>query len=512
MTDELQRTNVDAVLVREDAEGDGRTVELRLVPWDVVTDTPQGRESFARGAFDGVDPTRVTIEAQRHGGPLVGRGLALDQRSDAAYLTARIAPVPAGDELVTLVREGVLRDVSVAFIPQKTRKARGALVRQAVDLRRVAILERGAYPGAEVVAVRGAHTEVETMEDTTTPAPVPTIDQAAVMARLDRMAELLTQRAEVPAAVERELTLHRGEWAQLALGAMSGDVGAQRELIERTVADNLVTGNAGVVPPAYRSELIGIIDASRPFIGSIRRIPAPEFGTKLIMPKLGTRADVGKQTTEKTEVASRAVTTTPVEFDMATYAGVGDVSWQLIRRSSPSFAALFLDLLAEAYAQETEAAAVGAALTGATDGGEGDPADPSTFRGEAVTTVLTEVKRYPDRIWLSPAALAAFLNAKESDTSARSLYPSIGPSNANATAQMGGPIGTIDGVPAIIVPAMTTGFAIGWSGAVAFAEEGTFTLSVDRPDVLGRDTALYGFSWIAPLYPKAIVKFTLPAA
>ncbi len=35
-----------------------------------------GAETFVRGAFDGVDPTRVTIESGQHGGPLVGRGLA----------------------------------------------------------------------------------------------------------------------------------------------------------------------------------------------------------------------------------------------------------------------------------------------------------------------------------------------------------------------------------------------------------------------------------------------------
>jgi phage head maturation protease len=172
MTDQLElfRPSLDGVLELRDDQADARTIRLRIVPWGVVAQTPQGPEAFARGAFDGVDPSRVTIEAGAHGGPLVGRGLTLDQADDAAYLDARIARTSAGDELLELARDGVLRDVSVVFapVPGGSRRRRdGATERTRVDLRRVAVLERGAYRGAEVLAVR---TEDTTVDETTTPA------------------------------------------------------------------------------------------------------------------------------------------------------------------------------------------------------------------------------------------------------------------------------------------------------------------------------------------------------
>ena len=94
--------------------------------------------------------------------------MTLDQREDAAYLTARIAPTPAGDDLLTLAREGVYSAASVAFYPIAggNRRRGGVTAHSRVDLRRVAILERGSYPAAAVLAVRAS-------EDPTMPDPQP---------------------------------------------------------------------------------------------------------------------------------------------------------------------------------------------------------------------------------------------------------------------------------------------------------------------------------------------------
>src|SRR4029453_4155086 len=94
--------------LRERADSDGRTVEVRIMPWDTVVDTPEGKESFPRGAFAEVNPPAATTEPQRHGGTLVGRGDSLVEHDDAAYLFARVSETPAGDELLTLIRDGVV--------------------------------------------------------------------------------------------------------------------------------------------------------------------------------------------------------------------------------------------------------------------------------------------------------------------------------------------------------------------------------------------------------------------
>lgn len=521
MTEQLYtRDLVDAIEVRAEPDGDGRTIDLRVMPWGVTANTPQGPEAFARGAFEGTDPTRVTIESQAHDGALVGRGVSMEERDDGAYLSARIARTQAGDDLLALTSDGVLRDASVAFLPVAHRTENGTTVRTRVDLRRVAVLERGAYRGAEVLAVRN-DLEGETVTEPTTAlieaVPDPRLD--ALMARMDAIGAALETRVDTPAPLTTdgaEGLSNRGEWLQAAVGHLSGDPAATR-LLQRAMADNLTTDNPGVVPPAYSRDIIGIIDANRPLLSSLRRVPVPEFGTKLILPKIGQRPLVDEQALEKTEVASRKVTTTTEEYGMETYAGAGDVSYQLIRRSSPSFAALFLDLLAEAYAIKTDDVALTAFMAAATPATTpADFTDPSTWRAEGVTNTLESVRRYPDTIWVGAEALSAILSA--TSTTGAPIFAAIGPNaSGQGTATMRSGIGYFEGLRVVYVPGMV-GFSIGWSGAFTWAEEGTFQVSVERPDVLGRDTALYGFLWLAPIYrdawggvgtPGGVTKFTL---
>ena len=65
------------------------------------------------------------------------------------------------------------------------------------------------------------------------------------------------------------------------------------------------TDNLGVVPPAFLTELIGVIDSRRPFLGSTRRLPTPDSGMKLIVPVINQRPTAAVQATEKTEVSSQ---------------------------------------------------------------------------------------------------------------------------------------------------------------------------------------------------------------
>src|SRR5262245_6949647 len=189
MTEQLHTAAIDAdVSLRAEPEGDGRTLDIRLLRWGEVATTEDGPEVFPRGAFEGTDATRVTIESQRHGGELVGRGLAIEERDDAPYLAARVSQTRAGDELLTLVNDGVLRSASIVFaaVPGGHRmRPDGVTERRRVDLRRVAILERGAHPGAQVLAVRRAANmdQIENTEPQTAP-PAP-VDLGPLLGRLD---------------------------------------------------------------------------------------------------------------------------------------------------------------------------------------------------------------------------------------------------------------------------------------------------------------------------------------
>ena len=76
MTELLTREAGGELEVRSEEE---RIIDVRLLRWGEVAETPQGRERFMRGAFRGIDPSTVSLEAiGPHGAEpgvrLAGRG------------------------------------------------------------------------------------------------------------------------------------------------------------------------------------------------------------------------------------------------------------------------------------------------------------------------------------------------------------------------------------------------------------------------------------------------------
>jgi hypothetical protein len=288
------------------------------------------------------------------------------------------------------------------------------------------------------------------------------------------------------------------------------------DIAVRALEDLVTADNLGVVPDAFSSELIGIIDPTRPFLGSTRRLDLPPSGMSLVVPKILVRPTAAVQARfndesapEKSDVDSTATSITNVSFDAITIAGGGDISLQLLKRSSPSYLALFLELLAEAYGGTSEDEAIAALLateggSGMTDGGTLDPEDLTL--GDAWAAGAA-VKKPINTMWLSSAGVAGFIDAKASGTNAP-LYSNI---QAGFTAGAG-PAGTISGLRPVYVPALdATEFdvLVGPSSGFGWTEDGTYTLQVDVPAKAGRDVALVGIMWFAPMYPTAFTGYAI---
>lgn len=178
MSDEIETLAPEArpMLARRfdsvDMELDGRNVYLRCAPYEVpatVMDPPDWvpyEESFARGAFDGAlrDPQRVYLEHE-HFAPglsgVIGRGAELESRDDALYGRFRVLKGADGDKALELIADKVLAAASVFFAPIKSARTASGMVRLKVKLDRVALCREGAYPGAEVLAVRSGPPEPE---------------------------------------------------------------------------------------------------------------------------------------------------------------------------------------------------------------------------------------------------------------------------------------------------------------------------------------------------------------
>jgi HK97 family phage prohead protease len=330
-------TDAQLLLLEPDQERaatpeDGRTLLVRLLSWGEIADTPQGRETFARGAFDGIDPASVLLESQGHGGAIVGRGLELQDDGTAPILAARVSETTAGNDLLTLVRDGVLKRASVTFRPDATTQRKdGVLERTKVTLRKVAILPAGAYPSAEVVAMRQEEPEPER------PAPL----------------ELL------PGPQPQSNVLHRYASLGDALLGAYRDAETADEL-HRAFADDTLSANPGLNHPAWLTHELMRYTAARPLVAAFGgSIPLGDGGMTVSHPvideaetlesgywKVGEKAGP----TGNVRIIHLKSGSAVVEFITT---GVSN-SLQLLERSDPTYRQLQARLWLDEYAQVTE--------------------------------------------------------------------------------------------------------------------------------------------------------------
>lgn len=498
---------------------DQRILSMQVVPWGVDAQTERGYERFEKGCFAGLDPSHFVLR-QRHQDPPTGRGVTLEETDEWLLMDFKVARTVTGDEQIALYRDGVERGVSIGFEDGEGDKT---VVTQAEDGRK-RFLHRGVkdngmlevsttyIPAFADAAILQAFTERATVTEATTPAEVTTPQPNAMTMTPDEFQEFENRfKGKIEKLEEKLAAVLLGAPAPLEGG--TAKLQRQVKLQIRQLADVITTGNEGVVPDAVVNDMLGKIDIGRPFLNGTRRLTTPAAGTRLVLPRITQRPIVGLQESEKEELASQATVIDTVDFPMLTVGGAADISMQLLKRSSPEFRQLWLDLLGQAYAQDSENRAVDALLAEAAviEGGALDPAAP-TFGG-AFTNAATATGRTmaPNRIFLSTAAIAAFIDAVEpAGGGGRPLYPGIA-----SISGVSGPGGSLPGgfnLTPIWVPELddeTPDIIVGPSDAFAWCEDGTYTLEADVPSKFGRDIGLAGMLWLAPLYPAAFTSYTL---
>lgn len=354
-----------------------RRLVIRLVRWgEVATDTPEGiREAFAPGAFDGVDPADVILESQRHDGPVVGVGERIDQDDTEARIVMRLASDdPEADRLYQLAApaphgDGILRNASIVFRPRpggsRTRDD-GVIERSSVDLARVAVLDRGAYPSSGVIAARNAASTDR--EDQVNEEQLAAAIAAAMGAHTEALeTRLVALETGAGVAGEQPELFRCAGLHDYVQRARSGDLAD--DLLFRTFADQVTGNNAGVTPPAWLRDLQGLVDPGRPVVNAFGGPRAmPESGMEIDWPKYtgSLAALVGQQSSQKSEITSVRVDLEKGSASLVTYAGGSDISQQLLDRSSPSYREQYDRIMLMAWGLRTDYAFAAALLAGAT--------------------------------------------------------------------------------------------------------------------------------------------------
>lgn len=157
------------VYAAELVPGDGRTVDVRIVPYgeraqanDGLGGLPTGilyDEEIAPGAFDhqlkAANRVHMNVEHEPGIAGKVGFGVSLASRSDGLHGSFRFLETHAGETALALVREGALGGVSFeATFPKSMRTAAGVIRRLKCNLVNIALCRDPAYESALILGLR----------------------------------------------------------------------------------------------------------------------------------------------------------------------------------------------------------------------------------------------------------------------------------------------------------------------------------------------------------------------
>lgn len=174
-----EATSREVVLRSFDAQisGDGRTLDLRIVPFNVVqrvADPPDWQpydEEWLPEAFDRQleEAHRVKVWLNFEHGPsaadIIGRGLELRKEADALHGSFRLNKTAAADMAREYVEEGFLTGVSLEAIPLRSRITNSVTQRVRAHLDKVSLVRAGAYESAQVLALRQALLDEDAEEE-----------------------------------------------------------------------------------------------------------------------------------------------------------------------------------------------------------------------------------------------------------------------------------------------------------------------------------------------------------
>jgi uncharacterized protein len=160
----LNRSHLSDLHVRDD----GRTLEGTALPYGQEADIREyGRryvEVFVRGAFTDVDPAAVPLTATHpRSDQALPIGVTVELEDEPARLRGawRVSDTELGNMVLALAHDRVPLALSVGFVEvpggSRWNPTRTRVERTRAELDHIAVVRRGAYPGALVTAVRAAH-------------------------------------------------------------------------------------------------------------------------------------------------------------------------------------------------------------------------------------------------------------------------------------------------------------------------------------------------------------------
>lgn len=401
LTPERLTFEVDADHLAASGAAGTREVTGLAVPYEEATYRPSWQHGtnyirIAEGAAKVRDTAVLYAEHDHENRKMpVGKITGHEQTPEGLRITARLSETAKGEEVYTLLKEGVFSRFSIGFYPV-TSVIENADTEQAT----LVLTEIDVYETSTVVNPQYDSAQVETVFSRTTPAPTTKTKETATMPETLTAEHVFTKEdgealsAEVDKITRQLATI--GD--HLGSDAPSVEFGSYGEFIKAFAAGKpeaitfveavfnglelaATTGDiGGWLKDSWVGDIIRNVDKGRPFINFFESSPLPAEGMNVEFGKLNTdTTQVAEQAAQGDTLAYGKISLTIDNAPVKTYGGWTDYTRQVVDRSSVTYVQRVFQALVRRYTQATEAgvravvlAATGAHATTATVPGTAD--------------------------------------------------------------------------------------------------------------------------------------------
>jgi uncharacterized protein len=496
-------------------ETEERTVVGLAVPYGQEIDlTGNLKERFEAGAIESIEDVKLFYGHEEPIGKVVeGR-----DTEEGYEIVAKISDTVRGNEVYTLLQDGVLNRFSVGFFPVKDRKEGQTIVRELVDLKEVSVVPFPAFEGAKITEVRSEieAEEVEELAETPNETESETMENIELDVRTvqDEVAELRRvieagQSVEIAAPATHKFR-SQGEFAKALL---VGDEDA------KALARAASTSADTVALPGFLGYIDNLIDTNRPALSAFSRAALPAAGLTVEYAQVSANTlAVTAQSPENDALEFGNLTIDSVSANVVTYGGYTEMSKQTIQRSSVNYLDTALRALSIAYANATNSALI-SVVQGLNYTGK--VFDVSAGTSAALIAGLTDASTYifknsglrPEAIVCGTSAFKFLLSVQGEDGRPVVLVNGAGVNNIGS-ANVPGLSGQVMGLPIIVDPAMTATKAyVANSAAIQTLESAGAPVRLSAEDVTTLTDAIsvYGYMAITVPFAAAIVELDVVA-
>lgn len=517
--------------VRETAP-ESRTFAGIAVPWDTPADIAGlFTERVERGAVEVPASGRVLLY-WRHAEPIG----VLTKWTDAAEgwrVEARISQTPRGEEAYTLLRDGVIGELSIGFVPLEHREddATGEITRTRIEVREVSLVPFGAYgadaPVTDVRAKAAGNTDAapaaerqSIVTDTITAAEA--VELRESIEELSRSVSTLASRNEEPEAVD---TRSAGEVLKAIAAGDEASIRSYEGTLKRAYTGGTTADT--VSKAGWVGDLTRLFDASSGALANVfGQGTLPESGMSIEYAQLKSNTiTVTEQENEGDPIALGKVQIETKTAPVKTYAGGTELTRQEIERSSVNVVNTSLEALAVAAAARKKAvlrAAFNAAVTAreaiATNGGVvvlGATLASSTALQWTNVVVDAAVKLEPenlgiDALIVSPSIFKR-LNALE--TTGHRVFKVSDTERGIGELNLPGLEGNLAGIRVVADTGLAADAAAFVNGrAIKQYDSPLVSLQDDTLITLSKTFAVYRYGAVATEIPAGIVPVKLAAS